>query len=261
MASRGAAAPSTWLRVLESRALFELGATMAAAPWLRLVGRGDNHPVLILPGFLADDPSTAPLRYILRGQGYWVHGWELGRNLGPTAKVVDGLIARLHQLHDRHDAPASLIGWSLGGIYARRLARRYPDLVRQVITLGSPFRITPDDRSAVSGLFDRLTPGHVATVHDILPGIEAGHLTVPASSIYTRTDGVVRWWQCLEEIGPERENIEVYGSHSGLGFNPAAIYAISDRLAQHPDQWQPFRAPPGTDQFFPSPADWAPRVA
>lgn len=261
MGPRAAAAPSHWLRMLESRAVFELGATMAAAPWLRLIGRGDSHPVLILPGFLADDPSTAPLRYILRGQGYWVHGWELGRNLGPTAKVVDGLIDRLHQLHDRHDAPVSLIGWSLGGIYARRLARRFPDLVRQVITLGSPFRITPDDRSAVSGLYERLAPGHVATVHDVLPGVEGGHLTVPATSIYTRTDGVVRWWQCLEEVGPERENIEVYGSHSGLGFNPAAIFAISDRLAQQPGVWSPFRAPPATDQFFPAPADWRPRVA
>lgn len=98
--------------------MFELGAAVAAAPWLRLIGRGDNHPVLILPGFLADDPSTAPLRYILRGQGYWVHGWQLGRNLGPTAHVVDGLIERLHALHDRHDAPVSLVGWSLGGIYS-----------------------------------------------------------------------------------------------------------------------------------------------
>ena len=260
-------APKPWLQLLESRAVFELGAAMAAAPWLRLVGRGDNHPVLILPGFLADDPSTAPLRYILRGQGYWVHGWELGRNLGPTAHVVDGLIERLHVLHDRHNARVSLVGWSLGGIYARRMARRFPDLVRQVITLGSPFRITPDDRSAVSALFERLSPGHVEQIEDVLPGptsvegVEGAHLEVPATAIYTRTDGVVRWWQCLEEIGPERENIEVYGSHAGLGFNPAVTYAISDRLAHRPGNWKPFRPPPGTSQFFPKPADWKPRVA
>jgi pimeloyl-ACP methyl ester carboxylesterase len=241
--------------------VFELGAMAAAAPWLRLAGRGDQHPVLILPGFLADDPSTAPLRYVLRGQGYWVHGWDLGRNIGPTPYIVDGLIDRLQSLHQRHGAPVSLIGWSLGGIYARRLARRFPDTVRQVITLGSPFRITPADRSAVSSLYDRLSPGHVVTVDDLLPGIDAGPLAVPATSIYTRTDGVVRWWQCLEDTGPRRENIEVYGSHSGLGFNPAAIYAISDRLAQRPDDWKPFRAPPGTSQFFPKPSTWRPRAA
>ncbi|MCB0969087.1 MAG: alpha/beta hydrolase [Ilumatobacter sp.] len=258
---RGAAPPSNWLRVLEARAVFELGAAVAAAPWLRMIGRGDNHPVLILPGFLADDSSTLPLRYILRGQGYWVDGWDLGRNLGPTPHIVDGLLAKLHAMHDRHDAPVSLIGWSLGGIYARRIARRHPEMVRQVITLGSPFRITPDDRSAVSRIYERLSPQHIPIVEEALPGIEAGPLTVPATSIYTRTDGVVRWWQCLDDEGPQRENIEVYGSHSGLGFNPAAIYAISDRLAQRPGEWAPFSPPPGTSQFFPKPTNWSPRVA
>jgi pimeloyl-ACP methyl ester carboxylesterase len=247
---------------MESRAVFELGAVAAASPLLRLIGRGDNHPVLILPGFLADDPSTAPLRSVLRSQGYWVHGWQLGRNLGPTPEVIDGLIARLTALHDRHDKPVSLIGWSLGGIYARRLARRYPHMVRQVITLGSPFRIDPAvDRSAVSALYDRLKPTHAVSIDAILPGVEGGPLSVPATSIYTRTDGVVRWWQCLESIGPERENIEVRGSHSGLGFNPAAIYAISDRLAHTVGEWTPFRAPFGFGHQYPHPADWAPNLS
>jgi pimeloyl-ACP methyl ester carboxylesterase len=248
--------PAPLLRLLESRAVFELGAVAAASPWLRLIGRGDEHPVLVLPGFLAGDPSTAPLRGILRAQGYWVHGWNLGRNLGPTPEIVDGLLARLHALHDRHGAPVSLVGWSLGGIYARRLARRHPEMVRQVITLGSPFRITPDQRSAVSGIYQRLQGRHVASVDEILPGLEAEPLTVPATAIYTRTDGVVRWWQCIESAGPQRENIEVRGSHSGLGFNPAVIVAISDRLAQRPGEWQPFRPPLGTGHFYPHPADY-----
>jgi pimeloyl-ACP methyl ester carboxylesterase len=259
-AGAGTAAPAAWLRVLESRAVFELGAVYAASPLLRLLGRGDNHPVLVLPGFLAGDPSTAPLRSILQAQGYWVHGWRLGRNLGPTYAIVDGLIDRLETLHDRHGRSVSLIGWSLGGIYARRLARRSPELVRQVITLGSPFRITPEDRSAVSGLYERLRPNHAVDLEDIVPGAPDGPLEVPATAIYTRTDGVVRWWQCLESIGPHRENIEVHGSHSGLGFNPATIYAISDRLARPVDDWRPFRAPPGLRHLYPRPADWRPRT-
>ncbi len=247
------------LRIMESRAVFELGAVAAASPLLRLIGRGDEHPVLILPGFLAGDPSTAPLRYVLRGQGYWVHGWQLGRNLGPTQHIIDGLIARLTELYERHQRPVSVIGWSLGGIYARRLARRYPHMVRQVITLGSPFRIDPArNRSAVSGLYDRLSPSHVVSVDDLLPGYEAGPLEVPTTAIYTRTDGVVRWWQCIESIGDQRENIEVRGSHSGLGFNPAVIYAISDRLAQPADEWKPFRVPVGFCYQFPQAADWQP---
>ena len=241
---------------MESRAVFELGAVAAASPLLRALGRGDEHPVLVLPGFLAGDSSTAPLRSVLQSQGYWVHGWRLGRNLGPTAHVVDGLIERLHALHERHDRPVSIIGWSLGGIYARRLARRSPDLVRQVITLGSPFRINPEDRSAVSGIYERMRPPHVVGVDALLPGHEAGPLEVPTTAIYTRTDGVVRWWQCIESIGPFRENIEVRGSHSGLGFNPAVIYAISDRLRRPADDWRPFRPPPGTGHWYPKPADW-----
>jgi pimeloyl-ACP methyl ester carboxylesterase len=247
---------------MESRAVFELGAIAAASPLLRMVGRGDAHPVLILPGFLADDPSTVPLRSVLRSQGYWAHGWQLGRNLGPSPRVIDGLVARLTTLHERHGAPVSLIGWSLGGIYARRLARRYPHMVRQVITLGSPFRIDPNlDRSAVSKLYDRLNPNQTIALDEALPGMDAGPLAVPATAIYTRTDGVVRWWQCLESIGHERENIEVRASHTGLGFHPAVVYAVSDRLAQPIDEWRPFRAPFGFGHQYPHPADWTPSLS
>ena len=248
--------PVSWLRLLESRAVFELGAVAAASPWLRLIGRGDDHPVLVLPGFLTGDSSTTPLRSILRSQGYWVHGWKLGRNLGPTPEVVEGIVDRLHELHDHHGAPVSLVGWSLGGIYARRLARAFPELVRQVITLGSPFRITPDQRSAVSGLFERLQDRHIASIDEVLSVPDTTPLGVPTTAIYTRTDGVVRWWQCIESIGAGRENIEVRGSHTGLGFNPAVIFAVSDRLAQRPGEWRPFRPPVGLGHLYPHPADY-----
>ena len=257
MGSNRLAPPAPVLSLLESRAFFELGAAVAASPLLRMMGRGDCHPVLILPGFLAGDPSTAPLRSVLRSQGYWAHGWQLGRNLGPTPDVVDGLLERLQTLHARHGRPVSLIGWSLGGIYARRLARRSPEMVRQVITLGSPFRIAESGgRSAVSGIYERLRPAHAVGLEQVLPGDSEVPPEVPVTAVYTRTDGVVRWWQCIESVGQRRENIEVRGSHSGLGFNPAVIYAIGDRLAQPPDRWRPFRPPPGSRSLFPPPADW-----
>ncbi len=249
--------PAPVLSLLESRAVFELGAAVAASPLLRLVGRGDRHPVLILPGFLAGDPSTAPLRSVLRSQGYWAHGWHLGRNLGPTVDVVDGLIARLESLHARHGRPVSIVGWSLGGMYARRLARRSPELVRQVITLGSPFRMGESGgRSAVSGIYDRLGPSHAVRLEDPAPGDSEVPAEIPVTAVYTRTDGIVRWWQCIEATGERRENIEVRGSHTGLGFNPAVMYAVSDRLAQPADRWRPFRPPPGARALYPTPADW-----
>jgi pimeloyl-ACP methyl ester carboxylesterase len=256
------APPAPVLSLLESRAVFELGAAVAASPLLRMLGRGDRHPVLILPGFLAGDPSTAPLRSVLRSQGYWTHGWQLGRNLGPTPDVVDGLVARLSSLHERHERPVSVVGWSLGGIYARRLARRSPHMVRQVITLGSPFRIQElGGRSAVSAFYDRLRPAHAVGLEQVAIDDHEVPAEIPVTAVYTRTDGVVRWWQCIEQVGDRRENIEVRGSHSGLGFNPAVIYAISDRLSQPAGEWRPFRPPPGSGALFPPPADFRPDVA
>ncbi len=255
---RRRAGPSPWLTALEGRALVGRGTIGALEPWLARVRRGDGHPVLVLPGFTADDRSTGPLRGILRGQGYWTHGWRLGRNLGPTQHVIDGLAARFAALHEQHAQPISVVGWSLGGIFARELARRAPDQVRQVITLGSPFRIGDADRSAASGLYERLRPLHVQ--RPPLPPEDARPpLQVPATSIYTRTDGIVRWWQCLESEGPRRENIAVRGSHSGLGFNPAAVYAVSDRLAQPADDWQPFSAPRWARRWYPRPVSWRPQ--
>jgi pimeloyl-ACP methyl ester carboxylesterase len=258
--------PAAVLSLLESRAVLELGAVAAASPLLRVIGRGDRHPVLVLPGFLAGDPSTAPLRSILRSQGYWTHGWRLGRNLGPTPEVVDGLVERLDALYERERRPVSLIGWSLGGIYARRLARHSPERVRQVITLGSPFRIVGTGaRSAVSGMYDRLRPTHAVGLEHVVDGDADVPADVPAevpvTAIYTRTDGIVRWWQCIESVGERRENIEVRGSHTGLGFNPAVVYAISDRLAQPTDRWRPFRPPPGGAGLFPPAADWEPGLS
>ena len=254
--------PSPVLTMLESRAMFEMGAFLAASPLLRLLGRGDRHPVLVLPGFTASDQSTGPLRWFLRSQGYWTHGWRLGANLGPTARVVKGLEDRLEELHARHGRPVSVIGWSLGGIYARALARSHPSLVREVITLGSPFRMETGDRSAVQGLWDSVSIRFATEVEELqVPEHAKPALTVPATAIYSRSDGIVRWYTCIEDEGPLRESIEVRGSHSGLGVNPSVLLAIADRLAQPEGTWKPFRAPFGMGHLYPRPATYQPRSA
>jgi hypothetical protein len=243
--------------LMESRAMFEMGAFVAASPVLRLLGRGDRHPVLVLPGFTGSDQSTVPLRWFLRSQGYWTHGWQLGRNLGPTHRVLLGMEQRLVELHERHGRPVSIVGWSLGGIYARSLARRRPAMVRQVITLGSPFRMEANDRSAASNLWDSLQGGFSSELDEMLvPERQKPKLTVPSTAIYTRTDGVVRWYTCLEEDGPLRQSIEVRGSHSGLGVNPAVLLAIADRLALPEGSWKPFKAPFGMGHLFPRPTTY-----
>lgn len=254
------AGPPHWTR--RARELtwpIEAAALVTLRPLLHLVGRGDQHPVLVLPGFTASDASTVPLRQLLRAQGYWVHGWGLGRNVGPTTLVVGGVRRRLEEVADRHGRAVSLIGWSLGGIYARALARQSPELVRQVITLGSPYRMREGDRSAASGTWDRL-----AHLHDAefpmrrTPEEDRPKLTVPATSIYSRRDGVVRWQFCIDEVGAIAENVEVRGSHVGLGVNPAVALVILDRLAVPEGRWRPFDPGPFGRPWYPPPAAWRP---
>ncbi|MGK5111273.1 MULTISPECIES: esterase/lipase family protein [unclassified Geodermatophilus] len=235
-----------------ARGAADFGLFLATLPLLQRLPQGDGHPVLVLPGLLADDTSTRALRSVLRGLGYRVHGWRLGRNIGPTAQCVEGMRDRIDDLSDRYGRPVSLVGWSLGGIFARDLARRTPDSVRQVITLGSPFRLTRHSQSRASRVFDRYSYLHVE--HRSLPLEPDGSpLPVPATSIYSHLDGIVHWQTCLDTPGERCENIAVLASHLGLGYHPAAIWAIADRLAQREGTWTPFRPPLFLRPVFPRP--------
>jgi pimeloyl-ACP methyl ester carboxylesterase len=253
----GASAPPPWLFMTDpARAMAEFGLLIAALPLRQLLPVGDKHPVLVLPGLLADDDSTWALRRILRDLGYRVHGWRLGRNLGPTAATVTGLQNRLIDLRSRYAAEVSVIGWSLGGIYARILARDTPTAVRQVITLGSPIRLADERQSRA-----RLAYNHYAHLH-VLPSelpLESGvdALPVPATSIYSRYDGIVAWQACLDVPSARAENIAVVGSHLGFGYHPAVIWAVADRLAQRSGEWEPFRPPAAMRPLYP-PADSPP---
>jgi pimeloyl-ACP methyl ester carboxylesterase len=246
-------APSLALLALEMRAWPELALYFASWPLLLTLPRGDGHSVLVLPPFGASDAATSPMRVTLRGLGYSTHGWGLGQNLGPTSTILDGVPARLRELADRSGRPVSVIGWSAGGILGREAARRNPDAVRQVITLGSPFRLLIDDRYRThAAFFYKLAERwHVRDESIQGPGRTHPLLEVPATAIYSRTDGVASWQWCLEDDGPCAENIEVYGSHCGLGHNPAALVAIADRLAQPEGEWEPFAPSRVVRHLFP----------
>ena len=235
--------PSPLLALTElPRALLEMGSLPLAAPLLLSAPRGDGHPVLVLPGFTTTDLSTTVLRRYLTRLGYDAHAWELGRNLGPKAIGQQGekLIARLEDIYAATGKKVSLVGWSLGGIIARQLSRRRPDLVRQIITLGSPFAGDPRATNVwrlyefMSGqkLKDPDTEAQLRESHDIPP--------VPSTAIYSKADGIVAWQNCLEPASATTDNIEVPGSHCGLGVNPVVLFAVADRLAQGEDAWQPF---------------------
>jgi pimeloyl-ACP methyl ester carboxylesterase len=229
--------PSRLLLALEVRGIWEFQAFFAAYPLLLRAPRGDGHPVLVLPGLAASDVSTRPLRTYLAAQGYAAHGWKQGPNHGPRLGVEAGIDARLAELAQRYNRKVSLIGWSLGGVFAREAARRSSNLVRQVITLGSPFANEPKASNACR-LYEVLSGRRV----DDWPDREAMKLPppVPSTAIYTRSDGIVAWQGCREQESATAENIEVEGSHSGLGYNPTVLYAIADRLALPEGGWRPF---------------------
>jgi hypothetical protein len=246
-------APSRALMLMELRALPELGGFLAALPLLAATTpRGDGHPVLVLPGLITTDRSTVPLRNFLRGRNYAVEGWEAGRNYGLLPGIAEHMLTKVKAMADKHGRKVSLIGWSLGGVYARQLAKILPDEVRGVITLGSPFNGHP--RATNAWRLYEFTSGHKVDDRDThMGGAVHEPPPVPSTAIYSRTDGICAWQCCVETAGENRENIEVEASHCGLGHHPAAVYAIADRLAQKDGEWRPFDRSGAKRFFFPPP--------
>ena len=231
--------PSLGLLLAEVRGIFEFNASLLLSPLLMRAPRGDGHPVLVLPGFLASDLSTAPMRRYLRELGYDAYAWKMGRNIGGVSRMRAALRDRLAEIHAATSRKVSIVGWSLGGVYARDLALQAPDMVRYVVTLGSPF--TNDVRATnATRLYEALSGEPVEDRSELQAAI-SGDLPVPTSSIYSRSDGVVNWQTCLLRPSDTAENIEVHlASHIGLGVNAAALWAVADRLAQTEGQFRQF---------------------
>jgi pimeloyl-ACP methyl ester carboxylesterase len=231
--------PGLGLLLAEARGIFEFNASLLLSPLLMRAPRGDGHPVLTLPGFLASDLSMAPMRRYLQELGYDSQAWRMGRNVGGITRMRAALRDRLAEIHGSSGRKVSIVGWSLGGVYARDLALQAPEMVRYVITLGSPF--ANDVRATnATRLYEALSGEGIEDNSELRQAI-AGDLPVPATSIYSRSDGIVNWRTCLLRPSDTAENIEVYlASHVGLGVNPAALWAVADRLAQGEGQFRQF---------------------
>ncbi len=240
---------SEFLRLAEiPRAGFEMASLMAAAPWMTLSPRGDSHPVIVIPGFLADDDSTRILRAYLDHLGYAENPWGHGRNMGAARMGgYESLVSHVLRVHREADKKVSLIGWSLGGVHSLAVAERAAYAVRQVITLGSPIVQEGPTTSLFAALRTAAAALNGVPINTPSPAslgwrdiFERINPKLPVTSIYSRTDGVVPWQRSHIEPAARRDNIEVHSSHIGLGFNPAVFYAIADRLAQPEDTFEPF---------------------
>jgi pimeloyl-ACP methyl ester carboxylesterase len=206
----------------------------------RSLPAGDGHPVVLFPGLAADKTAMSPLRKLCEELGYTAYDWGHGFNTGPVGDV-DVWIAELgnhvQSVACAHEASVSLIGWSLGGIYAREIARMMPGTVRQVITLGTPFA-GDGDVTNVGWLF-RVLSGQAAVLDDALALRLRRTPPVPTTSIYSRSDGVVAWQACVEACQhPCAESVEVAASHIGLVWHPQVWAVIADRLAQPEGLWR-----------------------
>ncbi|NJL14658.1 MAG: alpha/beta hydrolase [Microscillaceae bacterium] len=236
--------PSLLLLIMEARTLLEAGSYFLTIPFLKSLSsfpKGDGHPVLVLPGFMASDLSTQILRNFLDELGYTAYPWNLGRNLAHFEELELMMNERVKWLHDHYGRKVSLIGWSLGGVYAREIAKAMPQYVRQVITLGSPFAAIDAENNA-EWVYELVSGKKIRDIEPQLLERIVKSPPVPTTAIFTRGDGVVSWKSCVEpEEGPITENIEVWGSHCGLGHNPMVMLHIAERLAQSEGQWKPFR--------------------
>ncbi len=231
-----------WALLEAPRALSEATTLIPARSLLKGLPPGDGHPVMTLPGFLASDRSTRVLRRYIYHWGYDSFRWRLGRNLGPSRQgnFERMLDARLEKIYKETGRKVSLVGWSLGGLYAREMARRNPDIVRSVITLGSPHgnpKATNAWRlyEALSGIRvdDKMIQHRVQQLREPVGD-------VPVTAIFSKSDAIVSAKIAKLPPGKKVENIGISTSHIGMGFNPVVLYLIADRLRQPKDDWAPF---------------------
>ena len=248
--------PAIGFRVLElARPFWEAGSLLPLGPLLARLPRGDGHSVMTLPGFLGADGVMGPLRRFLSQLDYRPLPWGLGRNLTVRSlhsmqQVLDlrermeaAVATVLAAEVERSGARVSLVGWSLGGLYAAGLAHRHPELLRQVITLGTPYG---DPRgSSIYPLIRRIYPAQTseADLREWTARTFAGELQVPVTALFSRSDGVVGSGIARLPEHELTENIEVMASHVGFPFNPLVRAVLAERLAQPEGHWRPWSLP------------------
>ncbi|HWI84443.1 alpha/beta hydrolase [Ramlibacter sp.] len=230
------APPLSLLAVEPLRALFDGFACHVREP----LPVGDGHPVIVYPGLGAGALTTSSLRTFLKDCGFTALDWEGGINTGPVGRLHDWLVPlaqRLLQVHQAHGRQVSLVGWSLGGLYARELAKACPRAVRQVVTLATPSQSLGSGNHA-SGLFRLLHPDGTHLTPQLQARL-AQRPPVPTTSIYSRSDGIVSWRGCVEQRSANSESIEVSASHLGMVSHPHVQRILALRLAQPEGRWRP----------------------
>ncbi|MEA3389624.1 alpha/beta fold hydrolase [Sphingobium sp. CCH11-B1] len=207
---------------------FDLARTRAQADDLATQMRGDGRPVLLIPGLMASEQRMGWLRHILSAGGYRAHDWGMGRNFGPRPDSLTRIDARLDAIRQERDEPVTLVGWSLGGLYAREYAKFAPHKVAGVVTLGTPF--SGDPRANHAWRLYQLVSGFPVD-RPPFPCTREEKPPVPTVALWSRRDGVILP-ECARGRAGERDKaIEVDCTHMGFAAAPEGIAAVGRALA------------------------------
>jgi len=226
-------APPRWSLLAEGLLGWDLARSVLALPELVRAPRGRGDLVLVFPGYAASDASTTLMRGVLRALGHDARGWGLGRNGGDVPKLVPPLVRLAERLASETQAPLRIVGWSLGGVLAREVARERPELVARVVTLGSP--VVGGPKYTAVGRMYRQRGADLDAIESAVAERERKRpLQVPVTAIYSRRDGVVSWRACIDDLNRGVEHVEVSSTHAGLGFQPEVLAIVARRLAGPP---------------------------
>lgn len=216
-------------RLREARTLLEPARLFVKSPSLLTAPRGDSRRLVTFPGFGMTDATLAPLRGFLAGRGHRPHGWGLGVNRGDVAEVLPKCFELVRELAAQDGRPVNVLGWSLGGVIAREIAREAPELIERVATMGTPL-FGPRHTLTRS----RFTDAELDRIERQIAVRSERPITRPVLSIYGRNDGVVDWRACVDERTPEVSNVEVASSHAGMGIDPDVWVALARWFAASP---------------------------
>ena len=224
--------PPVFNMVMETRSLLEWASIYCIYPLIPKRIKGNGKPVLLIPPYLGDDSSTAFVRKYLKSLGFATYKWDLGFNM-VKSHYIPRLEEKLHDIYQKHNEKVSIVGWSGGGIFAKIMANRHPDQIEQILTIGSPIWGVMDMKTPVYGLMEFFRGKSLKERNERFLAELEPIPKVPVTCIYTKTDGLVPWKHCIEAetFRQDIKNIEVFGSHSGMGANASVLLVTANMLS------------------------------
>ena len=224
-------APPLFNMLLETRSAIEWTTMFGLYHFIPKHKATKNKPVLLMPPYLGNDISTTFVRKYLKSVGFKTYKWDLGVNL-INSKSLPKLVEKLDEIYEKHQEKVNLVGWSGGGIFAKIIANRHPEKVEQLITIGSPVWGIKNMQTPLVKMLEFLRGKTLKERNEKFLRELEEIPNVPITCIYTKTDGLLPWKHCMEAetLRNDINNIEVFGSHCGMGANASVLLTVANSL-------------------------------